>query len=34
VAIAELAGAVSLGVAFGCGQIAFALALAWVLLRT
>ena len=30
--IAELAGAANLGVAFGIGQIAFALAAVWVLL--
>lgn len=33
VAAAEAFGAASLGVAFGFGQIAFTLALAWVLLR-
>jgi hypothetical protein len=33
VAVAELAGAASLGVAFGFGQIAFALALVALLLR-
>jgi uncharacterized membrane protein (DUF485 family) len=33
VGLAELAGATSLGVAFGVGQIAFALALAAILLR-
>jgi hypothetical protein len=34
VGLAELFGANSLGIAFGFGQIAFVLALAWVLLRT
>ena len=33
VGIAELAGAASLGVAFGFGQIAFALSVGWALLR-
>jgi hypothetical protein len=33
VAVAELAGAANLGVAFGVGQIAFAVALAALLLR-
>jgi hypothetical protein len=33
VAVAELAGAANLGVAFGIGQIAFALGLAALLLR-
>jgi hypothetical protein len=33
VTLAELLGAASLGVAFGFGQIAFTLALGWVLLR-
>ena len=33
VLLAELLGASSLGVAFGFGQIAFTLALGWVLLR-
>jgi hypothetical protein len=33
VGVAELAGAANLGVAFGIGQIAFALALAAILLR-
>jgi hypothetical protein len=33
VAVAELAGAANLGVAFGIGQIAFALALVALLLR-
>lgn len=32
--LAELLGAASLGIAFGFGQIAFTLALGWVLLRT
>jgi len=32
-ALAGALGAVSLGVAFGVGQIGFALALVWVLLR-
>ena len=32
VALAELFGAVSLGVAFGVGQLTFAAALVWVLL--
>ena len=32
-AIAELAGAANLGTALGIGQIAFAIALAYVLLR-
>jgi hypothetical protein len=32
VAVAELLGAVSLGVAFGAGQLTFAAALVWVLL--
>ena len=32
-ALAGLLGAVNLGVAFGVGQIAFAAALVWVLLR-
>jgi hypothetical protein len=31
--LAELFGAASLGIAFGFGQIAFALALAYVLMR-
>lgn len=31
--LAELLGAASLGVAFGFGQIAFTLALGWLLLR-
>jgi hypothetical protein len=34
VAVAELAGAANLGVAFGVGQIAFVLALLWLLLRS
>jgi uncharacterized membrane protein (DUF485 family) len=34
VGLAELFGAASLGIAFGFGQIAFALALGAVLLRT
>ena len=33
VGLAELLGAVNLGVAFGIGQIAFAAALVWILLR-
>ena len=33
VALAELLGATSLGIAFGFGQIAFSLALGYVLLR-
>ena len=33
-AIAELAGAANLGVALGVGQIAFAIALVFVLLRS
>jgi hypothetical protein len=33
VGIAELAGAASLGVAFGFGQIAFVLAVGWAMLR-
>ena len=33
VGLAEAFGAASLGVAFGFGQIAFSLALGWVLLR-
>jgi hypothetical protein len=33
VGIAELAGAKSLGIAFSFGQIAFALAVGWALLR-
>ncbi|HEX3734307.1 MAG TPA: hypothetical protein VHU86_04060 [Solirubrobacterales bacterium] len=33
VAVAELLGAVSLGVAFGVGQLTFAATLVWVLLR-
>jgi hypothetical protein len=33
VGLAELFGAVNLGVAFGVGQLAFAGALAWLLLR-
>jgi hypothetical protein len=33
VAIAGLLGAVNLGVALGVGQVSFAAALAWVLLR-
>jgi hypothetical protein len=33
VGLAELFGASSLGVAFGFGQIAFTLALGWILLR-
>lgn len=32
-AIAELAGAANLGTAMGIGQIAFAIALVWLLLR-
>ena len=32
-ALAGLLGAINLGVAFGVGQIAFAAALVWVLLR-
>jgi hypothetical protein len=32
-ALAGLLGAVSLGVAFGVGQVCFATALVWVLLR-
>ena len=32
-AIAELAGATNLGTALGIGQIAFAVALVWLLLR-
>jgi hypothetical protein len=32
-AIAGMLGAISLGVAFGVGQLFFAAALAWVLLR-
>jgi hypothetical protein len=32
-ALAEALGAVSLGVAFGVGQVCFAAALVWVLLR-
>ena len=33
VGLAEILGAVNLGVAFGIGQITFAAALVWVLLR-
>ncbi len=33
VALAEIFGAINLGVAFGIGQLAFAAALVWVLLR-
>ena len=33
VALAEIFGAINLGVAFGVGQIGFAAALVWVLLR-
>ena len=33
VGLAELLGAISLGVAFGVGQLTFAAALAWLLLR-
>jgi hypothetical protein len=33
VGLAELFGAANLGVAFGIGQIAFAIALVWLLLR-
>ena len=33
VGVAELLGAVSLGVAFGVGQLTFAATLVWVLLR-
>jgi len=33
VAVAELAGAANLGVALGIGQLTFAAALVWVLLR-
>ncbi len=33
VGLAELFGAVNLGVAFGVGQLVFAAALAWLLLR-
>jgi uncharacterized membrane protein (DUF485 family) len=33
VGAAELLGAVSLGVAFGVGQLTFAAALVWVLMR-
>jgi hypothetical protein len=33
VAVAELLGAVSLGVALGVGQLCFAATLVWVLLR-
>ncbi len=33
VGLAELFGAANLGVAFGVGQLAFAAALAWLLLR-
>jgi hypothetical protein len=33
VGFAELLGAVNLGVAFGVGQITFAAALVWILLR-
>jgi hypothetical protein len=33
VAVAELAGAANLGVALGVGQLCFAAALVWVLLR-
>lgn len=33
VGLAELFGAANLGVAFGVGQLAFAGALAWMLLR-
>ena len=33
VALAEILGAVNLGVAFGIGQLSFAAALVWVLLR-
>lgn len=32
-AVAELLGAVNLGVAFGVGQLTFAAALVWVLMR-
>ena len=32
-AVAELAGAANLGTAMGIGQIAFAIALVWLLLR-
>ena len=32
-AVAELAGAANLGTALGIGQIAFALTLAWLLLK-
>jgi uncharacterized membrane protein (DUF485 family) len=33
VGLAELLGAVNLGVAFGIGQLTFAAALVWILLR-
>jgi hypothetical protein len=33
VGVAELLGAVNLGVAFGVGQLTFAAALVWILLR-
>jgi uncharacterized membrane protein (DUF485 family) len=33
IAVAELLGAVNLGVALGVGQLAFAAALVWLLLR-
>jgi hypothetical protein len=33
VGLAELFGAINLGVAFGVGQLTFAAALVWVLLR-
>lgn len=33
VGVAEASGAVNLGVAFGVGQLTFAAALVWVLLR-
>ncbi len=33
VGIAEIFGAINLGVAFGVGQIGFAAALVWILLR-
>ena len=33
VGLAELFGAVNLGVAFGVGQLTFAAALVWILLR-
>jgi hypothetical protein len=33
VGLAELLGAINLGVAFGVGQLTFAAALVWILLR-